>query len=172
MIEAVELGLASAVLALRVVEVAADEARVQVLDDVAQPALGEEQDLVGVGALAQALGDPGHNGAAEHRQALHQRLEGDALLRVAAGELPGLGVVLGPRDLGIEAEGTEQRLEEADRHLGQLVERAVLVPLEELRLDGPDGFRDHHPALLRVTGEPVRHLGKKIARPLGHIGAL
>ena len=142
------------------------------LDDIADAALGEQQHLIGVRALAQFVGDAGQDRAAKDRQPLHERLEGHSLLRVAPGVFPRLGVVLGPGQLRIQPERPKQRLEEGDRHLDQLVEGAVPVSLEQLRFDGPHGLGRDHPALGGVSREPVRHLPKQIARPLRHIGAL
>ena len=166
-----ELALPRVVLGFRVIEVAPDEARVQVLDDVPEPALGEEQDLIGVRALAELLGEPGDDRAAVDRQAFRQRLVRDAFLRVAASKLSGLGVILGPRQVRVRLQGAEERPEELDRHADQLV-GPILEPLDDLGLDCPDRLGSHHPALGGVIREPVRHLGEEIAGPLCHIGAL
>ncbi len=81
-IEAVQLALTRAMPLLGVVEIPADEARVEMLHDVAEPALGEQQHLVGNLLAGQLLSDPSHNGTAEDGEAVHHRLERDALFRV------------------------------------------------------------------------------------------
>ena len=173
MVQPVELALAGAKPLLGVVEVATDEARVQVLDHVAQPALGEEQRLVCVFATRQLLRDSSHDRAAEDRQALHDRLERDAFLRVPAGGHPGQVVVVLPGHARVGAEGAEQDLQEAHRGPHQVVDRpAFSLHPEQLRLERPDRFRHHLAAVPGVGGEPVRELAEKVASSLGHVGAL
>jgi hypothetical protein len=109
-IQTMKLGLPGAMPGFRVVEIAADEARVEVLDHIAEAALRQEQDLVGVLAAAQLVGHPGDHRPAEHRQSLHQGFERDALLGVAPGCLPGHRVVLVPGHLGVRPQRAEEDL--------------------------------------------------------------
>src|SRR5438270_418163 len=60
-VQPAQLALPRAVLAFRVVQITADEHGVQVLDHIAKPALGEQEDLVRVRALAQLVGDTRHH---------------------------------------------------------------------------------------------------------------
>ncbi len=142
------------------------------LDDIAKPALGKQEHLIRVGALADLLRDPRRDRPPKDRKTLDQGLERNTLLRVAPRVLAGLRVVLGPGQIRVRPKGPEQRPEEVGRHRDQLVARPVLVPLEQLGLDRRDGLGGDHPALGGVRGKTVRNLSQQIARSLRHIGAL
>ena len=171
-VEPVELGLPGAMARLGVVEIAADEARVEMLDHVPQPALRQEEHLVGVFAGTHLFGDPCQDRPPEHRQAFHQGLEWHALLGVPLRGFPRHGVVLVPRHPGVGAERAEQDLQEGDRRLDQLIDRSVLVALEQVRLDRADRLGRDQSALGHVGRKPVGKLAQEAARPLSHIGAL
>ena len=143
-----QLGLPGAVLALGVVEIASDEARVQVLDHVSQPALGEQQHLISVRAFADLLGDAGDHRAAKDRQPFHERLERHALFGIAPGVLASLRVVLRPRQPRVGPEGLEQGRQEGGGHACELFGVAVPVALEEVGLDGRDRLGRDQPALV------------------------
>src|SRR5450759_596144 len=99
----------------------------------------------------ELVGDTGDDRPPEHCQALHQGLERDALVGIAPGSIPGHAVVLVPRHPGAGAKGAEQDLQEGDTGLDELVHGAVLVGLEELRLDRADRLGSHQPALGRLV---------------------
>ena len=167
-----ELGLARLVARLREVEVAVDEAGVEVLHDVAEPALRQQHHLVGVGAVADLGGDPGDHGPPEDGHRLHEGLERDSLLGVAPGGFAGEHEVLRPRHCGVDPKGSKQRLQELGRAADGHLREALRLRHHQLRYGLPDHVGRGRAGVPQVGRQPIGQRAQEVTGPFGHLVAL